>query len=367
MEDTYLYSNPQSFPTIPNPKKTYSHFMYKAIIFVLFVLIIHPLFSSQFSETTDKTGNWELIQIIFVGIAVSYGLFSRKNDESEENHKKLDKMNSYLSNFLQVSSFFHDEADNQSGLSENYSVEMWKSRYLKRDSLVVLEKENSVFENREKPLVLPVRSLKSEIFESDFSEKLDKSYEKVGNSRKPSSSSGSKHLSMDFTKSRNWELGEIGSMDFEPKVEENCFLQSSIRYDSKLDVSKTEMKNEINAIPQFPLPSLSLSSESKALDSIGNRSERSQMGAKLGKSVRTIRKCVSASDYFKNRGAVKEKGINLISEKIFDFRDYEKGKTGEIRERNGFGKLESGEGRDVDKKADEFIAKFKEQIRLQRT
>uniref|UniRef100_A0A803LWZ2 Uncharacterized protein n=1 Tax=Chenopodium quinoa TaxID=63459 RepID=A0A803LWZ2_CHEQI len=130
MADGGLYTKPKRVPTTQtqNKKKPKAP------------EIVSPSFFSRW---------WELLHLIFVGIAVSYGLFSRKkvDDDSEGD---IDTAQSYVSKLLQVPSVFDDDADSPTG---------------NEPKLVVANNSAIVDDNKsgfgEKPLLLPVRSLKS--------------------------------------------------------------------------------------------------------------------------------------------------------------------------------------------------------------
>ena len=98
-------------------EKQSKFFLYKAALVTL-LLVLVPLFPSlapDFFNQTFHSTSWELLQLIFVGIAVSYGLFSKKNDvEPHKDNHKIDNAQLYLSKLLQVSSVFDDESESES-------------------------------------------------------------------------------------------------------------------------------------------------------------------------------------------------------------------------------------------------------------
>ncbi|KAL2321543.1 hypothetical protein Fmac_025922 [Flemingia macrophylla] len=150
--------------------KFYYHFMYKATI-VLFFFVILPLFPSQapqFINHSLLTRNWELLHLLVVGIAVSYGLFSRRNNETDkdDNNNKFDTAQSLVSKFLQVSSFF-EEGENPVE-SDETKVQTWNNQHHRNQPKVVVaprlnhsDLDHHSVENR--PLLLPIRSLKSRL------------------------------------------------------------------------------------------------------------------------------------------------------------------------------------------------------------
>lgn len=168
-----------------DPNKFYYNFLYKASIVLIFFVIL-PLFPSQAPEFINQsllTRNWELLHLVFVGIAVSYGLFSRRNDETEkENNTKFDTAQSLVSRLLQVSSFFEDEAEIPPESSDEITkVQTWSSQHYRNKPPVVVvapqgQGKHPDFEEqsggggartREKPLLLPVRSLKSRLSDNN--------------------------------------------------------------------------------------------------------------------------------------------------------------------------------------------------------
>ncbi|KAK7256434.1 hypothetical protein RIF29_29880 [Crotalaria pallida] len=76
----------QQKPIINNNKgKSFSAFLFKYLFLALFIIAV-PLFPSQapdFVNQTLLTKFWELIHLLFIGIVVAYGLFSRRNVEHE--------------------------------------------------------------------------------------------------------------------------------------------------------------------------------------------------------------------------------------------------------------------------------------------
>ncbi|KAL4385112.1 hypothetical protein GQ457_15G010670 [Hibiscus cannabinus] len=158
-----------------NPSKFYTRFLYKALLLLIFSVVIQvfPSHAPQFIHQTLLNRNWELLHLLFVGIAVSYGLFSRRNDETEKyiysNQSKFDSVQSLMSRFLQVSSVFDNQAEHLSG-SDDGKAQIWNSLYCRNEPPVIVAKQHSVIHdentsscprNPEKPLLLPVRSLKS--------------------------------------------------------------------------------------------------------------------------------------------------------------------------------------------------------------
>ncbi|KAL5794995.1 hypothetical protein ACOSP7_003589 [Xanthoceras sorbifolium] len=109
----------------PNPDKRArkaTHFLCKFLFFALFLVAI-PLFPSQapgFISQSVLTKFWELVHLLFIGVAVSYGIFCRRNvDVDIESYTTNDyDSESYVSRVFRVSSIFEDGFDNSSGYGE---------------------------------------------------------------------------------------------------------------------------------------------------------------------------------------------------------------------------------------------------------
>ncbi|KAK9275699.1 hypothetical protein L1049_022966 [Liquidambar formosana] len=290
MADIDSYTKPQRLvsekyppPGNTDASKFYSNFLYKAAIVTVFLVII-PLFPSQapeFISQTVFTRSWELLHLLFVGIAVSYGLFSRRNDETteKETHSKFDNAQSYVSRFLQVSSVFDDEAEIPSGSDEN-KVQMWNNQYSRGEPMVVVAQEGSVLDEQrgttsrlgEKPLLLPVRSLKSRVSDASSVGINDGESGFSGSLSRSNSKSGSRRFSNNSNKSRNGELGGVDPMDLEEKLEENVVLPSPIPWRSRS--GRMEMEEQVDAPPTYTLPPSMEGLESRSLRSQSSRSSR---------------------------------------------------------------------------------------------
>ncbi|KAL7122944.1 hypothetical protein ACP275_01G076000 [Erythranthe tilingii] len=194
------------FPEIPPnthqiPSKSHSNSLCKTLI-VLVVLLAIPLFPSQapdFISQSIFTEFWEIAHLVFVGIAVSYGVFARKTaSEKSVKNSTNDDSDSYLSGISHLSSVFEDGFENicvvaderdsiqrttdQILLGEQRSVvklgteirssdrngenvnREWRSQYVKGESLVVVSNGKYFLGGSSdfKPLNLPVRSLRND-------------------------------------------------------------------------------------------------------------------------------------------------------------------------------------------------------------
>lgn len=305
-----------------NTSKFYSHFLYKAAIVALFLIIL-PLFPSQAPEFINQnllTRSWELLHLLFVGIAISYGLFSRKNDETEKENgntnSKFDNAQSYVSKFLQVSSVFDDEYENPAGSDEN-KVQTWSSQYYRNEPVVVVAQESSVFDHEnggsvsrteERPLLLPVRSLKSRIPEPDNMAAYDKENDVVLKSAV--SRSNSKTGSRRFSSNLNREFGGLDYEEVEEKLKESVVLPSPIPWRSRS--GRLEMKEEVESSISMAEPEFNRA-ESQAPRSQPARSARPNSSSSSSKlppppSLSSVKK-ISESQAKISQDMVKKKPL----------------------------------------------------------
>uniref|UniRef100_A0A5B6ZRK7 Putative formin BNI1-like n=1 Tax=Davidia involucrata TaxID=16924 RepID=A0A5B6ZRK7_DAVIN len=460
-----------------NPSPFFTHFLNKAVIVTIFLLVL-PLFPSQAPEFINQTRSWELIQLLFVGIAVSYGLFSKRNDETEKEYgSKFDNAQSYVSGLLEVSSVFDEETESPTGFDDN-KVQTWNSQYYRDEPVVVVAQESSVLEEQrggtsfrtvEKPLLLPVRSLKSRFPESDIMDSTNESIVKTGSLSRSSLNSGSRRFPNNSNKTRNGEFGGPNILNVEEKVEENVVLRSPIPWRSRSGrmEMKVDLDLDLDGPPLYSLPpsmeesefsasfrsqtsrssrpnstspSLSLSSESQAKNAedlvrkkinkkfsppppppppplppfarkthlmksnssvtndeifaekellrrsnsgLESRTRTQNDGSFLGKSFRTVKVVNdSVSGAMRGRGEFNEEKKrskeeifvekneffeNMVMETEEDSEsEYDDFEVSSDNEEVASNSVVGDGGPDVNKKADEFIAKFREQIRLQR-
>ncbi|XVF52567.1 hypothetical protein PTKIN_Ptkin05aG0028800 [Pterospermum kingtungense] len=242
-----------------NPSKFYRHFLYKAVTVIVFLVII-PVFPSQAPEFINQTilnRSWELLHLLFVGIAVSYGLFSRKNDETEKeninnnnnNQSKFDNVHSFVSRFLQVSSVFDDEAENLSGSDDQSKAQTWSNQYYRHEPPVVVAKKQAVFDDphrksssriSERPLLLPVRSLKSRVLDANNRETSRANGANSSSARRSTSSLSSKRLDEDSLEKK--KLNENNN---------NIVLPSPIPWRSRsgrMEVKDEDIEPEFNRL-----------------------------------------------------------------------------------------------------------------------
>lgn len=202
--------NPTSFassmPTKPPKSKfLFSDYFFSKSMVIVLALLVFTYFPSQvpefFKKTTILTKLWELIYLLVIGIAVCYGLFSRKvdsvhsSDESAHSDDNFGEKETYLSGISHISSIFEDGIQNSYGfdvkdLSEERngsgsrfsdigngfgkSDSMNLNQCFLGESMVVINDEKYVLEQlgkqktvkQNKPLCLPVRNLGSKNLDS---------------------------------------------------------------------------------------------------------------------------------------------------------------------------------------------------------
>ncbi|KAK7394550.1 hypothetical protein VNO78_15081 [Psophocarpus tetragonolobus] len=128
-------------PKPTNQGKSCSAFILKSLFLALFVIVL-PLFPSQAPDFLNQTilnKLWELLHLLFIGIAVTYGLFSRRNSELDTTHLEIETTHSnaaapsYVSQVFPASTIFDDgrQNDNPCGVDEKRMMMMqcWNPQY----------------------------------------------------------------------------------------------------------------------------------------------------------------------------------------------------------------------------------------------
>ncbi|KAK8944407.1 hypothetical protein KSP39_PZI007994 [Platanthera zijinensis] len=356
---------------LPAQKKILSNFLYKAILFAIFIALL-PLFPSHNSTSTSPTllsRTWELLHLVLVGVAVSYGLFSQRNADPDPDKDidaaalKADSPHSYVSRLLQISPVFDE--DSTAGETK---LETWSSQYRGPDPVVV----------ESKPLLLPVRNLmKSRIQNPDSLGVLPSPIPWKSRSR----------------------LGTMDVEDEDPTIAASSpppsvyagYFSPEMRGNTSEDYIGG--KNLHGAAPPAPPPPppppfnhASLFSERKEMKkSIKDELKDLRIKGREGffkhsspKSLRTVEKPPDLLQQ-KNPTETKKTGTTTTKKKKVEFMEKmivmsddsetEKGSDScadEDGENSSTESRSEAKENEVDKKADEFIAKFREQIRLQR-
>nr|GMD78633.1 MICAL C-terminal-like protein [Ipomoea batatas] len=347
-----------------NPSKYYyNHLLFKALIVTVFLVVL-PLFSSQpppdSINQTLHTRSWEILQLIFVGIAVSYGLFSRKSEEIDDKENgcatKFDNAQSYVSRLLQVSSVFDDESEDGSVLdddhnssSDNKVIQTWNNQYRRGEAVVVVAKERHGDEEQtssvsvktskvgEKPLLLPVRSLKSRVAEGD-------DLAEEANSKRFWSKSMKGEENLVLPSPIPWR-SRSGRMEMK---EESKLFSSSSSMAEDPEFNKLEPRKKTTTPAPPPPPPHYFLGKSSSMKSSALAAKKKEDEKELRRSVRSVP--ADIPDEVKGEEAAVQNHAGKSAFTPF----------------NGRGSSGDGGPPDVDKKADEFIAKFREQIRLQR-
>ncbi|KAJ4905325.1 hypothetical protein Rs2_19276 [Raphanus sativus] len=300
-------SPPRSTAAATPPSVSVSHtgggfFSNKSVLLGMFLLAL-PLFPSQapdFVGETVLTKLWELIHLLFVGIAVAYGLFSRRNVESNVELRRSgvddESSLSYVSRILQVSSVFDEEEELENPCSfvdvsarasavvkemnksdsfavdeslseygEINQVQAWNSQYFQGRSKVVVARPAYGLDGHHvvhQSLGLPVRSLRSALEDKEKAEEdesLAADNDEVMAAAAPSSSPW--HSSPEM----------MGTADDETRFTTRSSVSSSSS--SKTSFESHDQKNRYS-------PSRSVSGES--LDS--NVEEKSHQGSSRSSS-----------------------------------------------------------------------------------
>ncbi|KAL5215247.1 hypothetical protein ABZP36_004399 [Zizania latifolia] len=154
-----------------------SNFIAKAVLFAAVVALLPLLPTSQ----TPRI--WELLHILLLGVVISYGVFGQRNADAEVAAVAAiakpvddDSVESYVSQIMQGSLGFEENDGGADGAKEG--VQAWSSQYFPDEPLVVVTdagSSNGKGDASEKPLLLPVRKLKPATEESatlteDFSD-----------------------------------------------------------------------------------------------------------------------------------------------------------------------------------------------------
>ncbi|KAK7295314.1 hypothetical protein RJT34_18220 [Clitoria ternatea] len=160
-----LNSRIQPKPT--NQGKSCSGFIFKSLFLALFVIVL-PLFPSQAPEFVSQTilnKFWELFHLLFIGIAVAYGLFGRRNSELETTHLDTHHSSSdstspsYVSKMFTSSTIFGDVCENENntfGFDEKRmmtTTHCWNPQYFDGEHGVVFSNGGTVgvFDEQYKP------------------------------------------------------------------------------------------------------------------------------------------------------------------------------------------------------------------------
>lgn len=383
-------------------RPTNKPFLQKALLFMFLALIL-LLFPSQapefFTNQTIANKFWELIHLLFIGIVISYGLFSRRNTETipvKEPGLEPNNPNSYVSQFLPGLDDKEEEEEEEGKLQQ-----VWSNQFDTTKPATVINK----------PLFLPVRSLNQQSEESnkdenctalpspipwrsrsgrieardEFSAPKIKPVNLSSPHAKQLSPSPSRSLSRENSEKKKTLYKEITSSRPPappPPPPPPPFLGHAYQppfADRKTKSTMRSFKDELKDVSMRPKPRPRTSFESSS----------SFSPPLVAKSVRTFRPKEAQIEPPKKafmepqeEDTVERVSIYSDSDEVSDSTDSEREDEEEIEEYSDkemiekpkFGMAQVEEKKrmneenvnEVDKKADEFIAKFREQIRLQR-
>ncbi|KAK1305408.1 hypothetical protein QJS10_CPB11g00304 [Acorus calamus] len=411
-EPDHAFTLPQE--TQPNPSKYFSQFLYKAFFVAVFLSLL-PLLPSQAPDFvinhTIFTRSWELLHLLFVGITVSYGLFSRRNPDEIE--KETPSKSPDFSTILQVSSFFDNDAEGPIGSIADEKVQSWNSQYYRGEPVVVVERESAGDGGGgDRPLFLPVRSLKSVEESKSFNGSSEKPSEDLREVRPSPIPWRSRSERMNFVDDDD-DDDESGNITFAPQSVESPSKRSTVPPHSRQRSSASPSPKKLSPSPSIedpvkrksfyrppppapPPPPPPTTTRKSPLFSVKHEpgiinysktapKPNTQIeSSSIGKSVRTVRatEITNKDKFFERRRPpsmpdikYEEEKINLdLEETESDDDDVVLGGESSDGEEKVTAVAESvkeaatvvANENEVDKKADEFIAKFREQIRLQR-
>ncbi|XP_031395157.1 uncharacterized protein LOC116206425 [Punica granatum] len=283
-----------SITTTTTTTTTTGGFLLKSLLCALFLFAL-PLFPSEapaFLSHTPFTNLWELLHLLFIGIAVSYGLFSRRNADdpiqaSGFPDPNSSRMENLLSIFdvgchekgqlqLQLQRWDSGQAQGEtfafnekpktnsfnsgnsveipSGYAENTEIQSWNSQYFQCQPMIVVAHPNYSPKDDvdNKPLGLPVRSLRS----STAGPARTRPRTRSGSC----SSSGSGDSSIGSDGCKNGNFGEVGPLNLEEKFDETVSLPSPIPWGSRSGRMDTRRASRPTAL-KLPLHSRHLSVE----------------------------------------------------------------------------------------------------------
>ncbi|KAL5231839.1 hypothetical protein ABZP36_030615 [Zizania latifolia] len=158
-------------------------FPFRAAVFAVFVLLLPLVRTPQAPAGLAGRGEaflakaWELLHLLFVGIAVSYGLFSRRNDagrRADENkdgagpaaaaQAKPEPDAGYVSRMVHDALVFDDSGGDEVLDSPGAKVRSWSALHHPDKPVVMVATggggQNHAADVQQAPLSLPVRTLK---------------------------------------------------------------------------------------------------------------------------------------------------------------------------------------------------------------
>lgn len=406
-----------SMPTKPpKSKSVFTHYFFCKSLIIILVLLVFSFFPSQvpeiFKKTTIINKLWELIYLLVIGIAICYGLFSRKMNSVHSSDESDGAKETYLSEISHISSIFEDgvkspyvfeERDSEFGNGFRKSDRKKLNQSFIGESMVVIDDKNFVLEQLSKRRTIK-QNLGSKILDSAAAKsvlqdssstfgdgikmgkfrglvpiKLEKKFRQtVSNPDSDSDSDSNSQIPLNWrSKSmRSEKIPDETSHFTKPSVGILDLRSQSMRVSTptqmKNSADNKESKGETSFKESKPREfSFDSSSEMKNLSD----SKEIQKDT-IKDSSNSIKKSPPVANTYKRGKSVRTKRPNeqvfKAKTEIIPNQTVTEAETGSNLGNNATNmnlddylsdpEPHSGE---VDRKADEFIAKFREQIRLQ--
>ncbi|XBJ03870.1 hypothetical protein VPH35_022919 [Triticum aestivum] len=348
----------------------------KAVLFAVVVALLRML------PTSQTPGIWDLPHILLLGLVISYGVFGQRNADADvvppvvPSSKVVDddeSVEAFVSQILQGPLVF--EGSNGDGGAKDGGVQAWSSQYYPDDALVVVADTGDA---GEKPILLPVRKLKPLAEESapgnvsdgatdEEAEFLPKEEIGYGGAREKAMSSPSSVLDAGLTlspssppppppapqflgsarglgKARARSFNEYGVGDM--SMSGRAGLRSRFRSNSSIQATRRSTLTGYDPVA----PSDDQAAADDEADEMAAASDSSFSSDDMARDGDDEHD--EEEDNYDEEGEGEEEGRegdNSCDEELFELATRAEAEEDE-----------------VDKKADEFIAKFREQIRMQR-
>ncbi|KAF7017902.1 unnamed protein product [Triticum aestivum] len=349
----------------------------KAVLFAVVVALLRML------PTSQTPGIWDLPHILLLGLVISYGVFGQRNADADvvvppvaASSKVTDddeSVEAFVSQILQGPLVFEgNSGDGGSGGARDGAVQAWSSQYYPDDALVVVADTGDA---GEKPILLPVRKLKPLAEESapgnvsddatdEEAEFLPKEEIGYGSAREKAMSSPSSVLEAGLTlspssppppppppqfrggarglgKARARSFNEYGVGDM--SMSGRTGLRSRFRSNSSIQATRRSTFTDYD--PVAPSDDQAAADDEADEMAAASDSSFSDDMARDGDDEHD-----EEEDNYDEEGDEEgRQGDNSCDEELFELATRPEPEEDE-----------------VDKKADEFIAKFREQIRMQR-
>ncbi|KAM3389001.1 hypothetical protein ACQJBY_011248 [Aegilops geniculata] len=351
----------------------------KAVLFAVVVALLRML------PTSQTPGIWDLPHILLLGLVISYGVFGQRNADADvvvppvaASSKVADddeSVEAFVSQILQGPLVFEgNSGDGGSSGARDGGVQAWSSQYYSNDPLVVVADAGDA---SEKPLLLPVRKLKpsatkesapgnvSDDGTGEEAEFLPKEEIGYGSAREHAISSPSSVLDAGLTlspssppppppppqfrggarglgKARARSFNEYGVGDM--SMSGRTGLRSRFRSNSSIQATRRSTFTGYDPVAPFD-DQADADDEVDDMAAASDSSFSSDDVARDGDDEHD-----EEEDNYDEEGEEEgPQGDNSCDEELFELATRPEPEEDE-----------------VDKKADEFIAKFREQIRMQR-